>query len=648
MFLPITRFMDHQFAYSMRPPLEIRIRRRFVSVLFDPIEVSHQGGGISIPGPAGPVGPAGPQGIPGATGATGATGQTGQTGAQGPVGPAGPTDPTILPRLRELEVGLILRDFRDSADSARAAYPHSWTDEFSDATGVDAAASTATWEWVDGAIQPYPAISGGTKTVGFDAAAGYTLEDAAKLEIAAGALRLKSPTTTGQYLTAITAGERIAVNPFWSNIVRATRAETVFRENLVLYSDDLTNQAWGKIESTAAIGFADADGGTGAAKLVESTGTGEHLFYQLDVAAAASGPVSLRLRAKSAERTQIYLRLASDGWTRVGTAWIDLSTGVSWGAGGSNGVLDVTCRTREIGGGWWEIDLSAAFPAGSTGLLVAVNIAAGWSTTYAGDGASGVYVHRLQIERADAPGGYMATTATAVTDSTGRAFYAVSFDNRTTFAVWTGSAWRQTARLVNGTWERRDGGDGWAAAGVNSAARAVSDACAQSAANRMEGQTLAAITPGQWSAAGGFTAGTTTAIDLATTLHTADAARAPTVDAVGIVYNQTGQNAEIVFQPFGVPTAPASSRAILALEALDAVALGTDVRAFAQRDAGEPWIELPLSEVATVSGAVRLVAGESAFGSGGTAPYSTRLKISTHNTKRLKIHAAGHLLAVSA
>lgn len=120
----------------------------------------------------------------------------------------------------------------------------------------------------------------------------------------------------------------------------------------------------------------------------------------------------------------------------------------------------------------------------------------------------------------------------------GHAYYAVSFDGGDDFKVFTSSAWRTIATnqsSVDGgvdlNWYYIDDSDTWHASPNNSAAGALSYAMANGATkNRtLDSTGLAALTSGNWSAAGGFTAGT---LDLGATLFTPDMHSAPVVQSV--------------------------------------------------------------------------------------------------------------------
>jgi hypothetical protein len=128
--------------------------------------------------------------------------------------------------------------------------------------------------------------------------------------------------------------------------------------------------------------------------------------------------------------------------------------------------------------------------------------------------------------------GLDATDWTAIVDAAvtedvtnGSAYYSVSFDDSATFAVWTGSAWRNIASNsddvhggTDGTWYYRDNADTWATAEVSDANRAISQAVAAGSNNQMLKSTLEGLSETNWESSDGF-ATTDTAFDLAVTLY---------------------------------------------------------------------------------------------------------------------------------
>lgn len=125
--------------------------------------------------------------------------------------------------------------------------------------------------------------------------------------------------------------------------------------------------------------------------------------------------------------------------------------------------------------------------------------------------------------------------------------YAVSFDDRRTFSVFTGGAQRHIASNKNsvhggteGNWYYRNDASTWTAAASNSAEEAISLAVLNgSTNNRMTGATLASLTSSNWTTLG-FSSGSTTTLDVSATLFTSDPTTTPTVESIAFTLASGG------------------------------------------------------------------------------------------------------------
>lgn len=188
------------------------------------------------------------------------------------------------------------------------------------------------------------------------------------------------------------------------------------RTNTVTYSQDFSNAAWGKtnttITSNAVVGL---DGATTAAKLVESATTGIHT---IQTGVVWDTYKSCTLFAKQAERFWIAI-----GMYDTARGWVDTYFNLSTGTIGNNG------NTSAIGGyvsiqsfpnGWYKLTIGRQANAGSTfRILVSQTNGTitynGDSNSYAGDGSSGVYIWGAQVETGSFSTSYIPTTASTVT-----------------------------------------------------------------------------------------------------------------------------------------------------------------------------------------------------------------------------------------
>jgi hypothetical protein len=119
------------------------------------------------------------------------------------------------------------------------------------------------------------------------------------------------------------------------------------------------------------------------------------------------------------------------------------------------------------------------------------------------------------------------------------AHYAISFDDRQTFSVFTSGVQRHIASSKNtvhggteGVWYYRNNASVWTAAPSNDPEEAISLAILNgSTNNRMTGSALAALSSANWVTLG-FDSTTTTTLDLAATLFTSEVSATPLIQNV--------------------------------------------------------------------------------------------------------------------
>lgn len=179
-------------------------------------------------------------------------------------------------------------------------------------------------------------------------------------------------------------------------------------QNLLTYSEDFTNGVWVKTNVTISSNVETApDGQMTMDKLVETGATGLHRVYQ-GFSSTSGTKYYLTFYVKAAERDRVYMEFSG---TASGNAYFDLATGSVI----SGSAADKTIQS--IGGGIYKILISAT--AGSTGTLYAQAwlVESGTTTSYTGDGSSGLYIWGGDVMTADSMGNYIKTTSTAVTSA---------------------------------------------------------------------------------------------------------------------------------------------------------------------------------------------------------------------------------------
>ena len=183
--------------------------------------------------------------------------------------------------------------------------------------------------------------------------------------------------------------------------------------NMLLWSEDFTNVAYGTTGATAVSNAIAAPNGNITADFIRESGLfEEHLVnQQFNVIAGVTYTISIY--AKAASRSQILIRtnLPSGGLTFSNNGF-DLSSGTIIGQ-----APGCTCTIQSLPDGWYRCAVTAT--AGATSLIFAsynLNINAYNSSappSYQGANTSGVYFWGAQFEQSSAVSVYVPTTSTA-------------------------------------------------------------------------------------------------------------------------------------------------------------------------------------------------------------------------------------------
>lgn len=196
-------------------------------------------------------------------------------------------------------------------------------------------------------------------------------------------------------------------------------AGTVSQTNLILYSEQFDNVAWGLNQVTIAANTTTAPDGTVTAETITENAITSSFYMGQIKTVTVSGNYYYSIYVKANGRPKVRLRVLNS--IEGPFADFDLSTGLSTSSGNGAGfgsLLD-NFGIANAGNGWYRIWVSGKYPAGSPvsgfptlSFLNAVN-----NPVYLGDGVSGVYVWGAQFVLGTASFGYIQTLGVAVAAS---------------------------------------------------------------------------------------------------------------------------------------------------------------------------------------------------------------------------------------
>lgn len=192
------------------------------------------------------------------------------------------------------------------------------------------------------------------------------------------------------------------------------------RVNLALRSNDFSNAAWTKTNTSVATGAVLGPDGTPAYRLTENAANGTHLAIQNGKVVTGNTKYcrSVFARADSAGRFA-YLDTASIGnWANVCNVTFDLINGVVTTVNGTPDAYGMEPWPN----GWYRCWLVATTIASPAAVPMSIFITKGGVTTYTGDGTSGIYIFGAQFEAGDGPSSYVPSVAATVTRAADLAF----------------------------------------------------------------------------------------------------------------------------------------------------------------------------------------------------------------------------------
>lgn len=183
-------------------------------------------------------------------------------------------------------------------------------------------------------------------------------------------------------------------------------------QNLLLYSQDLTQSAYTKNSLTVTGNTVVApDGTTTAATLTPNSTTDIHGVYC--AALTAPGVLTYSAFVKPNGYTKVALRESS---VSGASAMFDIVNGVLLGTFNAGTITVSNASIVSVGNGWYRV--SATFTGtGNQGFgLFIINAAGTYNTSYSGDTTSGIYAWGCQLEQRSYATAYTPTTTAAITN----------------------------------------------------------------------------------------------------------------------------------------------------------------------------------------------------------------------------------------
>jgi len=204
-----------------------------------------------------------------------------------------------------------------------------------------------------------------------------------------------------------------------SQSTAASRPVLRARYNLLTYSEQFDNAAWTRAaiqafgSGSVANAIAAPDGTTTADLIAETATSAEHGMRPVAVTIAAAYAATSSISVKAKERNWIRIEI-TDLTANTVNVWFNAQTGAIGNQTVSVGTVTITSAAiSPQANGFYRCSVAVQMPAGSgTTCRASVYLAdANGSTTYLGDGTSGLYVWGADLRTGSSAGTYQRIAA---------------------------------------------------------------------------------------------------------------------------------------------------------------------------------------------------------------------------------------------
>jgi hypothetical protein len=178
--------------------------------------------------------------------------------------------------------------------------------------------------------------------------------------------------------------------------------------------------------AAAAVGYTDIYGQPFAQKLVENTANSTHTTFIASISKpAAATPYTFSIYLQAAERSTAQLRIA-DGSASANRVLCDVNLTAQTAVASSAGTFTSPSATiTPVGSGWFRVSLTGTtFTETTLSCLVFLTNPAG-TTSYTGDGTSGIYIFGAQLSDSASVDPYVYQPVAAPTST---AYFGPRFD----------------------------------------------------------------------------------------------------------------------------------------------------------------------------------------------------------------------------